>query len=249
MIELLKQTGSEIPLFAIFAISIALVAFLFLMVRLGMKWFQQKHQATFNLFLTFVFYFIAIFFVLSTKIIDYLTNDFYQVSTIGINLGYSFSLIGNVFLYYFTEDIFFEKRKPYLREIITFGNGITFGFLTIHIIQVQSFPYLEIPGTYIPPQLLIWHVIISSVGFFILLVRAITSSLQVKVKYQRIGFLMIALTAVFELLVFVFFFVDRFLGATFSIYYFCAWISASIAGFFAMVGYLMPNWFKELIGT
>ncbi|MFX0050155.1 MAG: hypothetical protein ACFE8U_02580 [Candidatus Hermodarchaeota archaeon] len=86
-------------------------------------------------------------------------------------------------------------------------------------------------------------------SFFILLVCALTSSLRSKVKFQRVGFFRIALTAVFELLVFVFLFIDRSLGATFSIFYFAGWLSASIAGFFTMIGYLMPSWFKQIIGT
>ncbi|UCG01770.1 MAG: hypothetical protein JSW11_19450 [Candidatus Heimdallarchaeota archaeon] len=246
MIEVITQTDSDVPLLAILVIVVALIAFFYLMTRLGLIWRQQKNRATFNLFLSFTFYFIAIFFVFSTKAIDFLTNDLYQVATIGINLGYAFSLIGNVFLYYFTENIFFEKRIPYLREIITFGNGITLGFLTVFIVQIQTFPFLEIPGIYIPPQLLIWHVIISSIGFSVLLICALKSSLQSELRYQRAGFLMIAFTAVFELLVFVFFFVDRFSGAGFTIYYYLAWISASFAGIFAMVGYLLPSWFRRI---
>ncbi|MFX0182267.1 MAG: hypothetical protein ACFE95_04210 [Candidatus Hodarchaeota archaeon] len=249
MIKIIAQTVSHIPLFALFAEGIALIVYLYLTVRLGTKWRERRSKATFNLFMSFLSYFVAIIFLFSTKSTDYFTGDLYNVSTIGINIGYSFSLLGNVFLYYFTENIFFEEPKRYLRETITFGNGITFGFLMISIFQIQDFPFLEIPGEYIPPHLLIWHVIISSIGFLILLIKAAQSAFQAEARLQRAGFFMITITAIFELVVFVFFFADRFLGGGYTIWYFLAWVSASLAGLFAMIGYLMPNWFRRIFGS
>lgn len=249
MIKLIAQTVTHIPLLALFAEGIALVVYFYLTVRLGTKWRERRSKATFNLFMSFLFYFVAIIFLFSTKSTDYFTGDLYDISTVGINIGYSFSLLGNVFLYYFTENIFFEEPKQYLRETITFGNGITFGFLMISILQIQSFPFLEIPGEYIASHLLIWHVLISSIGFLILLIKATQSAFQAEARLQRAGFLMIAITAIFELVVFVFFFADRFLGAGYTIWYFLAWVSASLAGLFAMIGYLMPNWFRRIFGS
>ena len=201
-----------------------------------------------NLLLSFLFYFIAVLCLFSTKTTDFLTSDLYQVATIGINLGYAFSVLGNVFLFYFTENIFFEKPIPYLREVITIGNGVTLGFLLIFIIQVQAFPFLEIPGVYIPPHLLIWHVVVSSVGFLILLVSAYKEVYKTT-GLPRVGFFMIGTTAIFQLFVFILFFADRFAGGGYTIWYFLAWISASIAGIFAMIGFLMPAWFRKIILT
>jgi len=247
MIELIAQTESSVPFLALIAEGMALIVYFYLSIRLGTRYRTKKGDATRNLFLSFLFYFVAISFLLSTKTTDYLTGDLYEVSNLGINLGYAFSLVGNIFLFYFTENIFFEKPKTYLREAITFANGITFGFLMIFIFQVQSIPFLEIPGTYIPPHLLIWHVIVSTIGFVILFVKAFQFARQSTERVPRVGFLMIALSAFFELTVFVFFFADRFLSGGFTIYYFLAWLSASLAGLSSMIGYLMPNWFKRVI--
>lgn len=242
-----QQTSGGVPVLALIAEGMALTVYAFLMIQLGTKWRQRKRKATFHLFMSFFFYFIAILTLFTTKSTDFLT-DIDQVASLGINLGYAFSLIGNMFLFYFTEDIFYEEPRPYLREFITFGNGITFGFLMIFSFQIQEFPFLEIPGQYIPVHFLIWHVIISSIGFLILLNAAFRSSFSAKEKLPKAGFLMIGISAIFELLVFVFFFVDRFSGGGFTMWYFLGWLSASFAGFFSMTGFLMPNWFKRILG-
>jgi hypothetical protein len=245
---LFEDYGSEIPLLALLAECLALIVYCYLSIRLGTRWRHHRRDATRNLFLSFFFYFLAIIFLFSTKSTDFLTQDRYNVSNLGINLGYAFSLVGNVFLFYFTEDIFFDEESeiPYLKEGITFANGVTFGFLLLFIVQIQELPFLEIPGVYIPPHLLIWHVIISTIGFLILLIKAFQSTLNATTKLQKAGFFSIGLAAIFEILVFVFFFADRFLGGGFTIWYFNAWLSASIAGFCSMVGYLMPNWFRRI---
>ncbi|MHA1973884.1 MAG: hypothetical protein ACTSW1_12880 [Candidatus Hodarchaeales archaeon] len=247
MIELITQTESRVPFLALIAEGMALLVYFYLSIRLGTRYRTKKRGATRNLFLSFFLYFVAISFLFSTKTTDFLTGDLYNVSNLGINLGYAFSALGNMFLFYFTEDIFFEKRKTYMREAITFANGITFGFLMIFIFQVQSIPFLEIPGTYIPPHLLIWHVVVSTIGFMILFVKAFQFTKQSSDRVPKVGFSMIGLSAFFELLVFAFFFADRFLSGGFTSYYFMAWLSASLAGMCSMIGYLMPNWFKKLV--
>jgi hypothetical protein len=244
------QQVSEVPELALIAEGIALVVFAILSLNLAFKWRATRKSATLNLFLSFLFYFIAVLLLFSTKSTNYLTADEIDVSTLGINLGYAFSLIGNVFLYYFTEDIFFDENSKvkYLREAITFMNGITAGFLMIFTFQVQEAPFLEVPGEYIPPHLLIWHVLVSTFGFLILFVKALQAARQASTRLSRAGFSMITLTAVLEILVFVFFFLDRFSGGGYTYWYFAGWMSASLAGFSSMIGYLMPGWFRRIFG-
>ncbi len=247
MLELILQQTSEIPPLALIAEGMALLVYLYLSIQMGLRYRGRKRRATLFLFLSFLFYIIAIAFLFSTKSTDYFTNDLYNLATLGINLGYSASLVGNLFLFYFTLEIFYEEPKELLRYTLTFANGITFGFLMIFIFQVQSFPFLEIPGTYIPPHLLIWHVLVSSVGFIILFRQAWKARGVADESLPKAGFLMISFSALFEILVFVFFFVDRFSGGGYTIWYFIAWLSASLAGIFSMTGYLMPRPFKWLV--
>ena len=243
----LQQT-SDVPQLALIAEGSALIVFLYLSINLALKWRKNRRDATLNLFVSFLFYALAVVFLFTTKSLDYFTGGEIDVSTMGINLGYVFSLIGNVFLFYFTEDIFYdeETKIKYLREVITFANGITVGFLVIFIFQVQTFPFIELPGEYIPPHLLIWHVLISTVGFSILLIKAINSARRADNRLSRAGFSMIGLTALFEILVFAFFFLDRFSGGGYTYWYFIAWVSTSLAGLTAMIGYLMPSWFRRI---
>ena len=244
------QQVSDVPQLALVAEGFALLVFIFLSINLALKWKNNRRDATLNLFLSFFFYVFAVSFLFSTKSLDYFTNGEIDISTVGINLGYAFSIIGNIFLYYFTEDIFYdeETKIKYLKEVITFANGITVGFLFIFIFQVQTAPFLELPGEYIPPHLLIWHVLVSSVGFAILLVKAIGAARRADNRLSRAGFSMIGTTALFEILVFVFFFLDRFSGGGYTSWYFIAWLSTSLAGFTGMVGYLMPSWFRRIFG-
>ncbi|PWI46457.1 hypothetical protein CEE45_16770 [Candidatus Heimdallarchaeota archaeon B3_Heim] len=249
-ILLIQQQISEIPPLALIAEGTALLVYTYLTMNLASKWKSTRKNATRNLFLSFAFYFLAVLMLFSTKTTNFLTGDQIDISTVGINIGYAFSLLGNVFLYYFTEDIFFDEdtKITNLREVITLANGITLGFLMIFIFQLQSAPFLELPGEYISIHLLIWHVIVSTVGFLILLVKAFQATINSNTRLARGGFFMISLTAVFEILVFVFFFLDRFSPEGYTYWYFIAWLTASIAGLSSMIGYLMPNWFKRLLG-
>ena len=244
------QQSSDVPQLAIIAEGSALIVFLFLSLNLFFKWKTNRRDATLNLFLSFLFYMLAVCLLFSTKSLDYITEGSIDISTMGINLGYTFSIIGNIFLYYFTEDIFYdeETKIKYLKEVITFANGITVGFLFIFIFQVQSLPFLELPGEYIPAHLLIWHVLVSSAGFMILLVKAIGTARRADNRLSRAGFSMIGMTALLEILVFVFFFLDRFAGGGYTSWYFIAWISTSLAGLTGMIGYLMPSWFRRIFG-
>ncbi len=249
-ILLIQQEVSEIPPLALIAEGTALLVYAYLTLNLMSKWRSTRKDATRNLFLSFTLYFVAVLMLFSTKTTNFLTGDEIDISTLGINVGYTFSLLGNVFLYYFTEDIFFDEdsRIPYLKDFITLANGVTVGFLLIFIFQLQSAPFLELPGIYIPPHLLIWHVVVSTFGFLILFVKAFQATIRANTRVSRGGFLMISFSAIFEMLVFVFFFADRFAGAGYTIWYFVAWVTASLAGLCSMIGYLMPSWFRRVLG-
>ena len=244
----ISQQTSDVPQLALFAEGSALIVFIFLSINLALKWRSNRRDATLNLFMSFLFYAVAVGFLFTTKSLDYFTGGEIDVSTMGINLGYVFSLIGNIFLYYFTENIFYDEETKirYLKEVITFANGITVGFLVIFIFQAQAFPFLELPGEYIPPHLLIWHVIVSTIGFSILLVKAFSAARRADNRLSRAGFSMIGTTALLEILVFVFFFLDRFSGGGYTSWYFIAWVSTSLAGLTGMIGYLMPSWFRRI---
>lgn len=236
--------NENVPVTAVIAEGMALLVYFYLSIRLFLKYRGTKKDATLNLFFSFAFYFVAILFLFSTKTYDYL-NQTDSVYTLGINIGYSFSAIGNLFLFYFTEDIFFDKPKKYLREVITLANGATLGFLMIFIFQLQEFPFLELPGEYISTHLLIWHVLVSSTGFFILVYKSYKARAKTTVPLHRGGFLAIGLSGLLEIFVFIFFFIDILFGGGFTIWYMLAWGTASLAGFSSMSGFLMPNWFKN----
>jgi hypothetical protein len=103
----LQQT-SDVPQLALIAEGSALIVFIFLSLNLFFKWKKNRRDATLNLFMSFLFYVFAVSVLFSTKSLDYFSGGEIDISTMGINLGYAFSIIGNIFLYYFTEDIFYD---------------------------------------------------------------------------------------------------------------------------------------------
>jgi len=246
MIEKMAQVGSAPPLQAVLMEGTVLIVFAYLSLRTGLKYKQNRAPAVRNLFLSFNSYFLAGCALFSTKWVEYSTGGVVDVSSLGINCGYAFSALGNLFLFYFTLDIFFKEIKPYFRETITLATGTIEGFLIIFIFQTEA-PFLEIPGVYLPFQLLLWHGIVSTVIFIILFSQSYSEWKKTTSPVPRAGFLMIAVSALFELLVFIFFILDSFFPAGYSLFYFLGWTSASIAGLFAMIGYFMPSWFKNVI--
>ncbi len=246
MLNTIAQVGSEPPIQAVLMEGIVLLVFTYLSLKTGLKYLQGRVPAVRNLFLSFSSYFFAGLALFTTKAIEHFTQGGIDVSSLGINLGYAFSALGNLFLFYFTLDIFFTEIKPYFRETITIATGITEGFLFIFIFKTQT-PFIEIPGIYIPFQLLFWHVTVSSLIFIILFSRSFTEMRKTTNPVPRAGFLMIALSALFELFVFIFFIIDSLFPAGYSLFYFLGWTSASLAGFCAMIGYLMPDWFKNMV--
>ncbi|MFX1506829.1 MAG: hypothetical protein ACFFDC_12065 [Promethearchaeota archaeon] len=246
MFKIIAQVGSAPPIQAVIMEGFVLIVFAYLSLQTGLKFKQSRAIAVRNLFLSFFAYFLAGSTLFSTKAIEYYTGGVVDVSSLGINCGYAFSALGNLFLFYFTLDIFFKEVKPYFREIITLATGVVEGFLIIFIFRTES-PFLEIPGEYLPFQLLLWHGLVSSVIFLILFSRSYSEWKKATRPVPKVGFLMISISAIFELLVFIFFILDSFFPAGYSLFYFLGWTSASLAGCFAMIGYLMPNWFKNLV--
>ncbi len=246
MKEIIAQVGEEPPLEAVVMEGLVLLVFLYLAVRTGLRYMDRKSAAVKNLFLSFFSYLLAGIALFTTKLIEHSGGGDPDVSSLGINLGYAFSALGNLFLFYFTLHIFIKEEYPYIREIMALATGITEGFLIIFIFTTES-PFYEVPGVYLPFQLLIWHVGVSSLIFSVLFYKAMAEWNKSPNPIARGGFFMIAMSAIFELLVFVFFFIDSFYPDGYSLFYFLGWISASIAGLFAMIGYLMPDWFKTLI--
>ncbi len=242
----ISQVGHEPPIQAVITEGFVLLVFFYLSLRLGLRYKQRRAAATRNLFLSFFSYFLAALVLFMTKSIEHFTKGEEDVSSLGINSGYAFSALGNLFLFYFTLNIFFKEEKPYFREIITLATGIIEGFLLIFIFTTES-PFVEIPGVYFPTHLLIWYGLLASTIFLVLFYKALSEWKNAVNPVPKMGFLIIALCAIFELLVFIFFIFDSFYPAGYSPFYYLAWFSASIAGFFAMIGYLMPGWFKKLI--
>jgi hypothetical protein len=140
--------------------------------------------------------------------------------------------LGNLFLYLFTLEAFLEsKRKwmlPYalaftplfILTLISFN--VTLNFILAMIIGLM---------TYIP-----------------LIYLSVRASRITEKKVFRYGFLMITMTSLFLALFFVFMFIEAALTEGWSIFILIAWTMGLLASISAYIGYVLPNWFRRLVG-
>jgi hypothetical protein len=77
---------------------------------------------------------------------------------------------------------------------------------------------------------------------------SIKASRLTKKKAYRYGFLMIAASAVFLILFFAFNLVEGVVAREASIFLPIAWTMGLLASISAYIGYVLPNWFRRLVG-
>ncbi|MEM2144462.1 MAG: hypothetical protein QW279_03815 [Candidatus Jordarchaeaceae archaeon] len=140
--------------------------------------------------------------------------------------------LGNLFLYTFTLEAFLQTKKKWMilyslvfvpLFILTLASfNVTLNFILAMIIGLMTY----IPLTY-------------------LAVRALRITEK---KVFRYGFLMMAMTSIFLALFFVFLFVEAALTEGWSIFVPIAWTMGLLASITAYVGYVLPNWFRKLVG-
>ncbi|WXG39541.1 MAG: hypothetical protein WED07_01680 [Candidatus Freyarchaeum deiterrae] len=147
---------------------------------------------------------------------------------------FSFALadLANLFLYAFSLEAFLQKKRKWM-ALYSAAFAPLFIYPLIFFNVTSSFILATIVGlmTYIP-----------------LIYLAVKAFRESDKKLSRYGFVMIALTSVFLALFFVFFFIEAVLTEGWSIYVPIAWTMGLIASIFAYIGYVLPNWFRRLVG-
>ncbi|MFB0563855.1 MAG: hypothetical protein ACETWM_21870 [Candidatus Lokiarchaeia archaeon] len=154
-----------------------------------------------------------------------------------ITLGLSIVLadIGCFFLFTFTLKAFLEKKKKWMLLYSLF-------FVAAFILTILNLPSLNRTLT---SMIALMIGLVSCIPLAYLAIRAARLT---KAKLYRYGFQMIAISTVFLILFFLFNFAEGAVIGEFSIFMPLAWTMGLVSSISAYIGYVLPNWFRKLIG-
>ena len=249
---------------ALIFMAIAIVVVTIVVIRMFIQYHKRKRLAALLIAFSFFFWGLA---VIATFIGALLQKIYYpidpivgavQYSRYGINIGYLFSALTNIFIVYFVSEIFSQKQvfkytgkiMPILHGIL---NGVTIG-LIIHMLARSFDPASDNywNPTY-PLGQTIYHLAWTLTAFTILLVFSVQARRKATLRWEKAGFSFIITTAVLAELVYVFFTMDlavqEIWAATFSSGYThfnnLGWLTAAIMVMFAYLGFFMPDWLRD----
>ena len=201
------------PLASVIIEAIVLVFVTFVVIMLYRKYAQRKKTAALTLAVAFTFWDLAIICLFVFRLLAYLfpTNPYgINFSNIGINFGYTFSALSNVFIILFVAMVFSQAplfRRTGILIPLIFGafNGITNGLLISALITNFIYPTYDILPT-------MYHLIFTFISFGTLIIFAIRPLRQSELKWEKAGFAFIILSGVFGILVYLSFALDFLFG-------------------------------------
>lgn len=244
MVNMILRNG--IPLDSIIIESSVAIIILIFTILTYLRYRKKRSLATLYLTLTNLLFTLAAISSATGKFIDFTfisPQESISYSGFTINIAYCFVLIGNIFIFSFVET-FFKKDNDNHKYIVSILCGILVGVILAKD-RLESNAY---------SNMLIFLILMVVISFYIyidLLKNSLVEIRNTKEKLERYAFLFISLYAIFLTLIFLFFISDLILiqltGNGYNIEYYFGWISAAIAAFFGYLGYIMPNWLRNLI--
>lgn len=239
---------------------IVLVFVTFVVAMLYVRFVKRKRNAALALAVAFSFWDVAIICLFVMRLLSYLTvsgrmTDYgISFSDFGINLGYIFSAISNVFIFVFCAIVFTQSpmfRKTGMFPVIVVGalNGITVGMLIGNTINTWPSPAYELGPT-------VYHLLLTFLSFGALIFFTRQPFRQSTSRWEKAGFRFIILSGIFGILIYLSFAIDVVMGdfvpffdGGYTIFFFFAYVFALFMLSFAYLGYVMPdfvrNFYKE----
>ena len=253
----------DVPLAAVITEGIAFLAVSFVVAALYYRYFDRRRVAALTLAVAFNAWVIGALGLFLGKLIQYLIDKEIITSTsytsigfsdFGINIGYGFSALSNVFIMLFVALVFSQSpmfRRTKMLIPIIFGalNGITIGLLVGATFNTWPNPeYTLLPTLY--------HLALTFISFFALMFLTIRPLRAAELKWEKAGFRFIILSAIFGLTTYICFALD-FMTASeglmpifsiegFTPFYYIAYGAAILMCIFAYLGYVMPNFIRNL---
>ena len=246
---------NKIPISAViyeFLIVVALASITFFLWK---KYAERKKKPVMYLGLTFSFFSIALIvdtvgrwlgFLLIN--IDYLDKSFTDICTL---LSYVFLAIANCFIIAFMDSVFFHKGTDFVLPF-SLLNGVVIGFIIPKIagwFEDSSFGLLR-ESTYI----LYYYGIISILSYGLLAYFGIREGVLNIDRLPKVGFHLIGTFGVCLILMFVCLAGDTILVANvaafsegYSPLYYIGFTLSAIGLGLGYLGYIMPDWFKNLV--
>lgn len=149
-------------------------------------------------------------------------------------LSIALAELGNLFLFAFSLEAFLKKKKKKKWMII-----YSLIFAPLFILTLVSF---NVTLNFI------LALIIGLMTYIPLIYLALRAYMMADQKVFRYGFLMIAATSVFLSLFFVFLFIEAAFTEGWSIFVPIGYTMGLLASISAYIGYVLPNWFRRLVG-
>jgi hypothetical protein len=270
--KLMADLPSMPTVTALAFMAIAIVAVTAVVIRMFIQYYRRKRLAALLIAMSFLFWGLAAIATFIGALLQYINYNSLpvidnviqypegaiQYSRYGINIGYLFSAITNIFIVYFVSEIFSQKQifkytgkiMPILHGLI---NGVTIGMI-IHLIARSFNP--ENPEYLNPAYGLgetIYHLAWTMTAFTILLVFSAQARRNASLRWEKAGFSFIIATAVLAQLVYVFFAIDlavqeiwvNTFGSGYTHFNNLGWLTAAIMVILAYFGFFMPNWLRE----
>ena len=255
-----------VPLGAVITEGVTFFVISFVVAALYIRYFKRRKTAALVLATAFMFWNLGALFLFLGKLIQYLAEQaiitdprFTTIgfSDLGINIGYGFSALSNVFIFLFVAVVFsqspmFCKTGMSVPLILAGLNGVTIGLLIGATTNTWPNPeYSLIPTLY--------HLVLTFISFIALIVFTNRPLKTASLRWEKAGFRFIIISGIFGILIYLSFAVDFILGdggiyvlfpGGFTPFYYAAYGFAILMCSFAYLGYVMPDfvrkWYKEL---
>ncbi|MCG3226753.1 MAG: hypothetical protein H7645_07530 [Candidatus Heimdallarchaeota archaeon] len=246
---------NKIPISAVIYEFLVVVALCMITFFLWKKYVERKKKPVLYLGFTFTFFSVALLvdtlgrwlgFLLIN--IDYMDRSFTDICTL---LSYIFLAIANCFVIAFMDSVFFHKGTDFILPFSLF-NGVVIGLIIPKItewIADPSFGKLR-ESTYI----LYYYGIISILSYGLLAYFGIREGVLNDDRLPKVGFYLIGTFGVCMILMFVTIAGDTILVSNvaafsqgYSPLYYIGFTLAAISLGLGYLGYIMPDWFKNIV--
>ena len=251
-----------VPLAAVITEGATFIVVSFVVAALYYRYFKRRKAAALTLAVAFNFWNLGALGLFLGKLIQYLgeqsiiTNPYYTsigFSDFGINIGYGFSALSNVFIVLFVAVVFTQSpmfRKTGMIVPIIFGamNGVTIGLLIGATFNTWPQPTYSLVPT-------LYHLVLTFISFGALIFFTRGPLKAADLRWEKAGFRFIILSGIFGILIYLFFAIDFVLGdfgfieifaEGFTPFYYAAYGMAILMCVFAYLGYVMPEFIRNL---
>ena len=231
--------------------SFVLLISLILLTLIVFKYFEKRHELTRNLLIIFIFYTLAIFFSLLSKVFVVLRLDlvvepyshlgwiFFRI--LSFRVSEFLVCIAILLSYNFKVKIFQQDYKKNQRYIV-----IIFGLFTAFYDLVIYEPVHGFMSVLLDAIAFLLTLIFMSMIYIAFMYRSIEAYRGVEESIYKQAFLSLTLMAFSYMLIFLSFLIDRifilvFEIPGFTIFYYLAWAFAIFGIFCAYLGYIKPQ--------